>query len=374
MNTFSLSSQAFSRALAAVVAVVLMGGMPLSAAAATAKPTCVLNVTTPEGTVRIRDKGEILLVPGSELRIAWESKNAVTAEDRNGNPIARAGAATSSPVETTPYSYHFFSGSKEATCKVTVFVVTGSIDTTSLTSASTKPTLSGTLVGVKSGEITIRKVGETKKAYTSRLAIHKGEWKEKISKKLTNGTYEVEISGGKDVDIDTIVRGVLTIDTEGKKVVTPVMPTANTTLAVSPVPLLFGGTARAGAAVPVSYLQITNVGKEPALLKGFWIRQTGSASTQSVIGLSTVDDQGGSRGSVGGLEGSTPFVNGLAFAPTDAQFAPGQMRLFTVKTVLSNNVSAYFGQQLMMEVAGLDASAALQGLFPIRGTTWTIGN
>ncbi len=145
-----------------------------------------------------------------------------------------------------------------------------------------------------------------------------------------------------------------------------------TTLAIQRVPLLVGGIVHAGGTVSISFLQITNVGKEGALLKGFWVTQNGSAPTESIIGLSTVDDKGGSRGLNGGVEGTILFQNGLAFAPTDAFFAPGQMRLFTIKAIMTQAVSAYVGTQLMIDVASIDTTATVKGQFPIRGTTWAI--
>ena len=145
-----------------------------------------------------------------------------------------------------------------------------------------------------------------------------------------------------------------------------------TTLAVQSVPLLFGGVAHAGTAVAVSYLQITNIGTEGALLTGFWLTQNGTAPGASVIGLTTVDDTGGSRGSVGGTDGATPFQGGRAFAPTDAYFAPGQTRLFTIKAIMSHNVSVHVGTLLMIDVTSIESSAAVAGTFPIRGTTFTI--
>ncbi|MEK7136293.1 MAG: hypothetical protein AAB821_01750 [Patescibacteria group bacterium] len=140
------------------------------------------------------------------------------------------------------------------------------------------------------------------------------------------------------------------------------------------MPLLFGGTARAGTAVPVSYLQITNIGKETATLNGFWVKQTGSASTGAVIGLTTIDGSGGSKGTIGGTEGSTPFKNNLAFVPTEAVFAPGQMRVFTIKAVMSSNISVHLGKQLNIAVTSVDTTASPKGPFPIHGATWTIGN
>ncbi|MDD5068602.1 MAG: hypothetical protein PHN89_03320, partial [Candidatus Pacebacteria bacterium] len=58
---------------------------------------------------------------------------------------------------------------------------------------------------------------------------------------------------------------------------------ASTTLVVSLVPLLSGGVVHAGKTVPISSLQITNVGKELAILRGFWVQQNGTAPTQSII-------------------------------------------------------------------------------------------
>ena len=153
---------------------------------------------------------------------------------------------------------------------------------------------------------------------------------------------------------------------------TPSNMIGTTTLAIQSVPLLVGGTVHAGETVPVSYLQITNIGSEGALLKGFWITQSGSAPVESIIGLSTVDDKGGSRGLNGGTESSILFQNGLALAPTDAFFAPGQMRLFTIKAIMTRTISPYVGTQLMLEVASIETTAAVRGQFPIRGTTWTI--
>src|SRR3989344_3718797 len=153
---------------------------------------------------------------------------------------------------------------------------------------------------------------------------------------------------------------------------TPTSTIGTTTLAIQSVPLLFGGTAHAGGSVSVSYLQITNVGTEGAVLKGFWLTQNGTALGESIIGLTTVDDTGGLRSSVGGTDGATPFQGGRAVAPTDAYFAPGQMRLFTIKAVMAPDVSAYVGMSLMVDVASIESTAAVTGSFPIRGTTFTI--
>ncbi|HUQ30401.1 MAG TPA: hypothetical protein VM103_02675 [Candidatus Paceibacterota bacterium] len=256
-------------------------------------------------------------------------------------------------------------------------VTPGSIDPMSLTTRSVNPTISGTSADSKALKIVIREMGTEKIIYTGTdIRITKGAWHARITKNLLNGLYAVEVAPAKDAKPETTLRGVLAIGIMAPPVapplaLIPVQPTASTTLVISSVPLLFGGVARIGTAAPVAYLQVTNVGKAPALVNGFWIKQNGSAPTQSIIGLSTVDDQGGSRGSVGGMEGSVLFKDGQAFAPTAATLAPGQMRLFTIKALLTNSAYAALGT-LAIDVVGIDSTASAKAVFPIRGTTWTL--
>ena len=152
----------------------------------------------------------------------------------------------------------------------------------------------------------------------------------------------------------------------------PITTIGTTTLAVGGIPLLQGGVVHGGRPVPIAYLQITNVGHAGARLTGFWITQTGSAPGEAIAGLSTVDDKGGSRGSVESIEGATLFQNGMALVPTDSYFAPGQERLFTIKATVTHQASAYAGMTLMLVVSSVVSTATAQGTFPIMGTTWTI--
>jgi len=39
---------------------------------------------------------------------------------------------------------------------------------------------------------------------------------------------------------------------------------------------------------------------------------------------------------------------------------------------MTNAVSMYAGTQLMIDVSSIETTATVKGLFPIRGTTWTI--
>lgn len=247
--------------------------------------------------------------------------------------------------------------------------VIATIDASSLSSVSSKPTLSGSATGTKTLKVEVRKEGSNKILYKKTVKVKKDEWKTKISKKLSDGAYDVEVSGGvKGGNIKTVASGTLLV---GKNVKSS--SKSSGTLVVSSIPLLSGGSARANATVALSYLQVTNTGKEAVVLKGFWVKQNGTADTRAILSLSTVDDKGASRGFAGGIAGADLFKSGLAYAPiTDGTFLPGQMRLFTIKAGMAANASSYAGKNLMIDVASLDADGSVKGAFPIRGTTWTI--
>lgn len=152
----------------------------------------------------------------------------------------------------------------------------------------------------------------------------------------------------------------------------PAIVEGPTTLRVATVPLLSGGVASPGASVPVAYLQVLNAGKAATSLRGFRMEQKGNASMSSVIGLSVIDDKGSSVSLSGGAVGGTPFVNGMATAKTDIVLPPGQRKLFTIRAVMAPVLSAFRGSNLTLDVTGVDTDASVQGIFPIRGTTWVI--
>lgn len=247
--------------------------------------------------------------------------------------------------------------------------VSGTINESSLEATSHKPMLSGTAEGTKRVRLTIHKEGSSKRFYRSKtIAVKDGKWKTRITKKLADGAYEVALTSSKASRSGALATEMLVIGDSEKRTAR-----SNTTLAVSSIPLLFGGMVRAGTTIPVSYLQVTNVGKETAMVKGFSVEQNGSASAKSVIGLSAVDDKNTAYGSVGGIEGSTPFKDGKAFVPITTSLAPGEMRLFTIKAIMENNVAKHLGTQLKIDVVSVESDASTKAVFPIRGTTWTIG-
>ncbi|MBP9771860.1 MAG: hypothetical protein KBD16_02975 [Candidatus Pacebacteria bacterium] len=341
---------------------------PRATNATSNKLTCSLSVTTPTGETTMHAEKDVLLKKGDVIEIEWESTNAKKAVDGKGDTIALSGSATSSPQKNTTYSYRFSSGSKKVMCTVSVVIASGSITKSSLSSDASKPTLSGKATGVKTVQVVVYKEDTTKPLYTSKsIKVKRGSWKVKVSKKLPDGAYDVVVRGPKDMGLNTLATGTLVIGDDDAGT------SSATTLVVKSVPLLSGGIARGGSSVAVSYLQVINVGKEMATLKSFALKQNGSASTQSIITLTSTDDIGTSKSSTGGAEGSTPFKNGIASVPTNATIAAGETRLFTIKAVLTSNVSSHIGKQLMIDVAGVTANASVKGAFPIRGTTWTIG-
>lgn len=338
---------------------------PFSASAASTRPTCVLKVVHAGDTETIRDHETILVRAGDKVRISWQSKNATSMRNESGERIALSGSDTVTVGASTTYTYTATKGSRTATCSVTAEVVAGTVSAASLSSHSSKPTLAGTALGVKTVQLKIAQEGSDKTRYTSKtIKVKNGAWSTRVSKKLSDDFYTVTLFGSKGGSHIVLATSTLAIGQEEVR-----EDKAATTLVVDLIPLLFGGTARANQAVPVSYLQMTNVGKEPAILRGFWVKQNGSAPAPAVARLTTIDDAGGSQGA---SLGAVPFKDGRAFAPTNALFAPGQMRLFTIKAVVAENVSAYIGTQLMIDVLSLDTNASVKGQFPIRGTTWTI--
>jgi hypothetical protein len=182
-----------------------------------------------------------------------------------------------------------------------------------------------------------------------------GDWSGSVSKKLKDGQYDVTlyaISGShkKEIASSTLTVGI---------------PEA--VLSVSPIALLGGGTAHAGATVPISYLQVRNVSSSTVAVKGFWVTQAGTAPDSSVVAFSSVDDRGNNRTAV-----TTSLKKGKAYIPSTAVLAPGERRLFTLKAQLAPNASMYSGTTLMLNVASIDAASSFKGSFPIRGTTWVV--
>lgn len=143
-------------------------------------------------------------------------------------------------------------------------------------------------------------------------------------------------------------------------------------LAVSALPLLSGGIADSGKSVPVAYIRVSNPGSVRAAIDGFTLTQNGSAPVESVIGFSTSDDKGGSRASYGGEEGAELFDGDEAFIPLEAIIEPQQVRIFTIKALMSSEASGKKNSALTLDLTAVDSTADIFGSFPVRGVTWTL--
>lgn len=247
----------------------------------------------------------------------------------------------------------------------TGFAASGSIDSDTLTAKYGKITLTGE-ADVEEVRVYIKNE-KGKTVYKSKdIEVEDGEWESKISKKLKVGEYEVSLrgkDGKKLVELESGTLEILSKNSSKKSSKT------SGTLAVSMVPLLSGGTAAPGSSVPVSYIQVKNTGSTTVSIDGFNLSENGSAPDTVVTGFSVSDDKGGSRAT---MEGT--FKKGLAFVPLKADVAPGQLRIFTIKAILSNSFGSSAGTQLKIDVAGVETKAkSIKAAFPLRGTTFVLG-
>jgi hypothetical protein len=304
----------------------------------------------------------ILLQKGETFSVAWKSNHAETAE-RNGRTLKTEGSARYTPKKSQTYEYVFRSGSEEVSCSVDLKLVSSSITTFP---SSKNTTMKGKVMGVKKVSVEIIDTTTEKSVYMSKkITVRKGIWKASVPKKLKNGAYILSVRGEVDGVMYPMTQSEFTI---GKQAV--VAPQVSSTLVVQTVPLLLGGVVQGSSLVPISYLQVLNIGKEEAHTKGFWITQNGTAPTSVIAGFSVTDDMGTIYPQIP-MKENTMFTK-TTFIPVENTIAPSAMRLFTFKVQTIPYLSAYVGQQLKLDVTSVDTSATLQSRLPLRGTTWTI--
>jgi hypothetical protein len=358
------------RSLSTAILLIIVLLLPSVTFAATSRPTCSLDIRTVEGVTHVKNGTEnIFQKKGSEIQILWNSTHAKTGVFEGRKKIARSGTSTIIVDRDEVFHYRFSSGTKKVTCAVAVHIASGSVAPSSRDSHASKPILRGTAEGVKKVYVALYKDGSTSTVFASKaIKVTKGKWKSKISKELSDGTYKVVIYAEKNLAPNIIGRETITV---GKRIVEQTKTDAM--LVVVPVPLLLGGTTRSGMTVPVSYLQIINVGKETTSLTGFTVQQTGSLTTDAIVGFTAVDDSESAHGTTENNSRAPLFKDGSAMVPLALTLLPGQTRLVTIKAVLGGNASVYLGTQLKIIVTGVETDAGVRNAFPIRGTTWTIG-
>lgn len=331
--------------------------IPHAAFAAT-KVSCAVTVTSPRGQVTVREASDILIKKGEQLTLSWESTNAKKATGSRGVDIKESGMETLTATNSETRSFKFANGSKKADCSVSFVLAEGSFTASTLSTDDTKPTLKG----IASGSKTIRlrlEDASGKKVFESReVKVKKNKWEVDVSKTLKEGSYTATLFGAKDMELSMLATSTLRITAKGVR---------GGSLSVSSLPLLTGGVAANGASVPVAYIQVRNPGSTPASLNGFTLTETGSITDDVVVGFTTNDDKGGSRATT-----TSPFSRGSVFVPLAATVAPGQVRIFTLKAILSPAKRLYGNAELKINVAGIDTSANVTGAFPIIGTTWIL--
>lgn len=249
-----------------------------------------------------------------------------------------------------------------AVAPISAHAATASFDEDVVVTTSTKPTITGEAEDVKKLRLVVRNDDE-KIVFKKDVRVNDGEWKTRVSKRLKKGDYELALYAGKSTRGEVLAASTLTIGDKKEKGVG-----SDTTLSVSSVPLLFGGTAMPGTSVPVAYVKVVNTSTKASAIEGFTLNQRGSAPTSVITGFATNDDKGGSRTTV-----NASFKGTKVYVPLAATLTPGQMRIFTIKAMVGSTAVAHLGQQLMLDVTSVESGATLRGTFPLVGTTWTLG-
>lgn len=258
-----------------------------------------------------------------------------------------------------------------AAMSVTTTKATATIDADSLAATSkARPSLTGDATNVKTVRVLIENSAGKRLFKSKALKVRNDHWRVTASKKLPEGTYTVTVYDARDKKQATLAQGTLTVGVKGATSSSGTK--SNGLISVDALPLLSGGAANMGASVPVAYLKVQNTSGSAVNLEGFTLKQNGSASGDSVIGFSTSDDKGGSRATIGGIEGTKLFKAGLAFVPLKASIENGTVRIFTIKSILSKTATADLGKQLFLDVTGVTANGSVKASYPIRGVAWTL--
>ncbi|MEY2665350.1 MAG: hypothetical protein RLZZ480_455 [Candidatus Parcubacteria bacterium] len=348
------------------VALLAVCGLPSGVEAAELTPVCVIWTQTSSGSIVAVGESEVMLNRGEDITMYWFSANAITAKNSNGDSIALSGKSIKSPTEKRTYTYTFSNGSKDTKCSVVVYPMEGTVKKSTLSSDSGKPTIAGTAKDTKTVSFEVFKPGVKKPVYESEsIKVTDGVWKHKITHTLPKGSYSLVLYGSDDLKLNKISKQTLTIGIAAED------ESGISTIVVQPIPLLRGGVVKAGQTITVLYLQVLNVGLQPVTITGITMKQSGTASTDTLARLMAVDDTELHKGQVGKVD-SSPFKSGEALIPITLTMKPKETRLFTLKALLGSDLSDDEGGTLKLVVSGIESRSSVKGTFPIKGVTWTI--
>jgi FlaG/FlaF family flagellin (archaellin) len=363
MNVLTLLQ---SKKLLLAVALFSVLGIPSTSHAAYTGPVCVLWTQTSSGSIVAAGESEVMLNMGEDITMYWVSVNATAAENGNGERIPVSGKSVKSPTKKTTYTYTFSKGTREFECSVVVHPVEASVKKSTLSTESTKPTISGTAKSTKTVSFEVFKAGTKKPVYESEtIKVIDGVWKHKVEDSLPKGTYSLVLYGSDDLKLNTISKETLTIGSAAD------VSSGASTIVVQPIPLLSGGTVKKNQTVSLLYLQVLNVGLQPVTVTGIKMKQTGTAAENTIVTLMAVDDTELHKGQVGKI-GTSPFKSGEALIPITLTIKPKETRLFTLKALLGGDVSDDVGDTLKLVVSGMESQSSVKATFPIKGVTWTI--
>lgn len=335
------------------------------AEAATVQPTCslyyihngVIGVTESDVTIKV--------IKNDIVGLLWNGINAEAAVDGSDKPIATLGMSVVTPARNETYAYTFRQGSQKVTCSIDIEIVSGSLSMNETFKSGQKVTLTGRAQGVTKVVVAMYKTGDTEPTYTTKsLAVKNEKFSFKMTKTLPDGNYNVVLQ---TTDSTPVVLATSTV------AIGKVAPVALSSLVVQKIPLLSGGTVKAGSGVAVAYLQVINVGTNPARLTGFSFGQVGTAPATLITGVSITDERGVARGSTGNMMSGTPFVGTNVNVPIVTVLAPKESRLFTVRAVVSPLAIANIGQTMSLSLLALTSDARVVSTLPVVGVTWTIG-
>jgi hypothetical protein len=348
-----------------LLAVGLFFGLTLTTQAASPEPACSLYYFHQGTFLETKTKASIQVVKNEFVGLLWNGTNVSTGIDGNNKTILPLGFEIVKPTRDGTYAYTFSQGNEQVVCSLSIDVIAGSLSTKSTAKSGERITLAGTAEGVKRVAVVVYPLGSTKSVYTTKsLAVKNEKYSFRMPKALKDGTYRLELQTTDRVP-QLLATSTITV---GKA-----SPVALTTLVVQKIPLLAGGTVKAGSGVAVAYLQVINVGAVPAKLTGFLLGQVGSAPASVIAGVSITDELGTARGSVGNMISDTPFVGTNVSVPLSTTLAPKESRLFTVRAVVASTATANVGQTVSLALLGLTADAHIQSTLPLYGVTWTIG-
>ncbi len=332
--------------------------------AAGSNPTCSL-YTIHNGAISITQSEDTIKVKKNEIvGLLWNGVNASTAVDSDNNTVALLGFKILTPTRDVSYAYTFSLGSQKVTCRINIELISGSLSTSQKIKSGEKITFSGRAEGVEKVIAVVYPQGSTTALYTTKsLPVKNNKFSFKMPKALPDGNYTIAITTS---GVSPIVLATSTV------AVGVIVQKNDTTLIVQTVPLLSGGVVKLGRGVATMYLQVINIGSNPANLTGFSFGEIGSAPAASVVGVTITDELGLSNGSVGNMLSGSPFVGSTVNVPLLASLAPRESRLFTVRAVIAPTGIQYLGTQLTMVLSGISGNARVQSALPLSGVTWTI--